>query len=72
MGKLVKIEKLFPFTKEEIAQIKKGFSPSLDELWFPYSDIDPKDLDCFYEKDKPEENKKVYVSFIGILRIGVG
>jgi hypothetical protein len=65
MGKLVKIEKLFPFTKEEIAQIKTGFSPSLDELWFPYSDIDPKDLDCFYEKDKPEENKKVYVSYIG-------
>lgn len=65
MGKLVKIEKIFPFTKKEINQIKTGFSPSIDELWFPYSDIDPMDLNCFYEKDNPEENKMVYVSYIG-------
>lgn len=65
MGKLVNIEKLFPFTEEEINQIKTGFTPSINELWFPYSDIDPMDLDCFYKKDKPEENKNVYVSYIG-------
>ena len=65
MGQLVSIEKIFPFTEEEINQIKNAGETPIENIWFPYSEIVPSDLDDFYVKDNPADNKLVFVSCIG-------
>ena len=60
MGQLVSIEKIFPFTEEEINQIKNAGETPIENIWFPYSEIVPSDLDDFYVKDNPADNKLVF------------
>lgn len=65
MGQLVSIEKIFPFTEEEINQIKTAYEPPIENIWFPYSNIELSELDDFYVKDNPADNMLVFVSCIG-------
>ena len=60
MGQLVSIEKIFPFTEEEIKQIKNAGETPIENIWFSYSNIEPSDLDDFYIKDNPVDNQLVF------------
>ena len=66
MGKLVPLNKIFCFTKEDKKSIEEAFKlkDSFDENVFPYSEIP--DKDCIYTKDDCN-TKLAYVSYIGDL-----
>ena len=62
MGTLVHINKIFPFTEDEIKTIKGAYKENPPRLWFSYSEVT--DKECIYTKDDCNTDL-AFISMIG-------